>query len=261
MARLSFLSPEAQANLSFEEIEHNLEEVSLEADIRAIEIEAALGQLQNQLTLQEMHVKGWRKEMKKTKNNSPVAQAELENAQEEIQMLRRRCEVLETQRPPKPPVRPASAPEPGGGGRSPVRNMAAGSPQRAVVEDPAADLPLPGPVEMARRSAARASSARGESRGGGYSGASGSSPAVAQARAASKGQRPGSEGSSRCAVGVAGSRQGQPAAKKTARGGYNAPSAGGAIGPTAKPGSAPNGASKPPIARREEDKRLRGSKA
>mmetsp|Transcript_59532 Transcript_59532/g.166259 ORF Transcript_59532/g.166259 Transcript_59532/m.166259 type:complete len:250 (+) Transcript_59532:117-866(+) len=201
MARLADVTHEegaASTDLDADDLEHSLEELRLETDIRALEIEEALVRLEKQIKLQEQHVHDWQKAFGKAKDLPPSFRAELEQAQEGIQRLRKQHSTLEASRPPRPSPLPAHpransknavseddpAPAqqesstsnagrpPSGGSRAASGRAAAATAHDAAHFPPA----MPGPVEMARRSAARASgqrqgSARASSRSKSQSGA------------------------------------------------------------------------------------------
>eukprot|EP00929_Paragymnodinium_shiwhaense_P105392 TRINITY_DN70390_c0_g1_i1.p2 TRINITY_DN70390_c0_g1~~TRINITY_DN70390_c0_g1_i1.p2 ORF type:complete len:229 (-),score=60.55 TRINITY_DN70390_c0_g1_i1:35-721(-) len=102
MAHVDPLQREAKLEqLGPDELERDIEEMELESDIRALEIEEALARLQTQLEIQREHVEAWQKAMAKAKHLPGSARQDLERAQEEVASLETQCRVLRAQRPMK----------------------------------------------------------------------------------------------------------------------------------------------------------------
>mmetsp|Transcript_18660 Transcript_18660/g.33703 ORF Transcript_18660/g.33703 Transcript_18660/m.33703 type:complete len:231 (-) Transcript_18660:100-792(-) len=185
----------------------SIEELTLHSEIRAIEIQTGLDGLRRQMEMQELLVQQWQEEFRKERKNLPAEfAAQLQAAQESVMALRQQCKKLEEERPLPPPAAPSSnearaREEPVVAQQQTPQHEVAAPPAAAKVTEkvppqkkgapwmppvqksrvplpkaPAASSPADAPggnlVELARRSAARASSGRQRSgsatRGSGY---------------------------------------------------------------------------------------------
>jgi len=209
----------APDDLDPEALAQSIEELEIQARIRAIEMEVGLLDLRRELEIQEEHVQEWQSELRKNHSTKTgQVHADFENAQRGVEELRKRVQTMEAARPtsrvPSPPREasaapapaPASAPAPAPPAVAPSEGAYPAAQARVPPRAPVT-APVPGPEELAKRAVARAplpggpkAKARAGSRGGdaaaGYAGrgASGGSSIIeaargSAARSSSRGRR------------------------------------------------------------------------
>ncbi|CAK9082682.1 unnamed protein product [Durusdinium trenchii] len=85
-----------------EEAKLSLEELQLESDIRALEMEISIMDMKRQIEVQEEHLENWQQVLSKDKAGRLQCE-KLREAQEELAQLRAKCAAIEAQRPPRLP--------------------------------------------------------------------------------------------------------------------------------------------------------------
>lgn len=85
-----------------EALKASIEELSLLSDIRALEMDLSIMDLQSEMVRQDKHIKRWEK-MLGGQQMTPESRATIEAAQEEVMLLRQKCKAIEDERPIRPP--------------------------------------------------------------------------------------------------------------------------------------------------------------
>jgi len=85
-----------------EALKASIEELSLLSDIRALEMDLSIMDLQSEMVRQDKHIKRWEK-MLGGEQMTPESRATIEAAQEEVMLLRQKCRSIEDERPLRPP--------------------------------------------------------------------------------------------------------------------------------------------------------------
>ena len=83
-----------------EEAKLSLEELQLESDIRALEMEISIMDMKRQIEVQEEHLENWQQVLSKDKAGRLQCE-KLREAQEDLAQLRAKCAAIEAQRPPR----------------------------------------------------------------------------------------------------------------------------------------------------------------
>eukprot|EP00404_Azadinium_spinosum_P052018 CAMPEP_0180762744 /NCGR_PEP_ID=MMETSP1038_2-20121128/37536_1 /TAXON_ID=632150 /ORGANISM="Azadinium spinosum, Strain 3D9" /LENGTH=191 /DNA_ID=CAMNT_0022797031 /DNA_START=54 /DNA_END=627 /DNA_ORIENTATION=- len=143
----------APDDLDPEALAQSIEELEIQARIRAIEMEVGLLDLRRELEIQEEHVQEWQSELRKNHSTKTgQVHADFENAQRGVEELRKRVQTMEAARP----TSRDRAPLPGGPKAKARADPGAVTQQRATLgEGPAAAAPSSRRREALRRDPAR----------------------------------------------------------------------------------------------------------